>query len=246
MKLIHYFVVVLLSSISAVTLRADPPKVVLTSPAFWAMNVDSAKQKHISVTFDQPMRAGFSSWLGRSSIAPDSKSPATLSKDLKTFNLAVPLERAKVYVFGLNENGTPGVGFQNEKGVTARPYFLVFRTAGKLQAEDTPPALVKSKPGNGAKEIDPAGTEGIILEFDKEMRHDKHGLHLFEGDTAVDVSKTKFIYSEDGLTFTLSCDLKPLQAYRVELNNVNDIGFASKGKLPLWPVTIAFTTGPAK
>src|SRR6188474_535668 len=110
--------------------EADPPKLTATSPAFWAIGVIPASQKIISLTFDQPMRPGFSSWLGRSTIAPSSDALPVLSENHLTYSLPVGLDGGKVYVFALNEKNIPGVGFQNEKGLTLPPTFLVFQTAG--------------------------------------------------------------------------------------------------------------------
>lgn len=221
---------------------AQRPKIESTSPAFWAVNVDAAAQKELSITFDQPMRYKFSSWLGASSVFPESKFDAHTAPDGLTFTLSVSLRAGKVYVFALNEKSISGVGFQTKRGVALTPHFLVFQTAGKPTPEDAPPTMVKSVPRNADQQVDPVKTAGITLTFDKPMRMDKHGLHLFENNTPVDLSKTPSTYSVDGLTFTLNHQFKPEQEYRVELNSVNDIGFASKDKLPLWPVRITFKT----
>ena len=44
---------------------------------------------------------------------------------------------------GLNERGIPGVGFQNDKGISLKPTYLVFQTAGNRLAEDAPPRASK-------------------------------------------------------------------------------------------------------
>src|SRR4051812_11656741 len=104
----------------------EPPKLVTSSPAPWAVRVNSTTQKTVSIAFDQPMRPGFDSWLGRSSVLPSSFGESVLSADHKTFDMNVSLAPGKVYVFGLNEKGLSGVGFQSEKGYSAAPSFLVF------------------------------------------------------------------------------------------------------------------------
>src|SRR5690349_1931264 len=103
-------------SLALVGATPGPPALVSSSPALWAVNVDATKQKSLSVTFDQPMRPGFSSWLGRSSVAPDIRDHANISDDHLTYTLPVSLEQGKVYVFALNEKAIPGIGFQTEKG----------------------------------------------------------------------------------------------------------------------------------
>jgi hypothetical protein len=75
------------------------------------------------------------------------------------------------------------------------------------------------------------------------MNVKKHGLHIFENNVAVDISKAQFGYSADGMTFTLAYPFKPGMQYRCELNDVHDIGFSAATRVPLWPVQLSFTTG---
>lgn len=220
-----------------------PPKLISTSPAFWAVGVDPTSQKQVSLTFDQQMSPAYTAWLGRSSIPPELDINSTMSQDRRIFFMKVKLQPAKVYVFGLNEKAIPGVGFQNEIGLSLPPHFLVFQTAGTPKSEDAPPVIVRSIPANGTQLVDPAKTKAIVLNFDKPMQTAKHGLHFFENNNAIDLSKARFGYSTDGRTFTVYYDFKASTPYRLELNNVNDIGFTSSTRIPLWPVQIAFSTG---
>lgn len=221
----------------------EPPRVVASVPEFWAIGINSATVKAVSLTFDQRMRAGFSSWIGASSIVPEDNLEPFLREDGKTFQASVKLQPAKVYVFALNERGIRGVGFQNEKGISLPPTFLVFQTAGNPAPEEAAPILTSSIPPNGANGLDPAKLKSISITFDRAMNIKKHGLHLFTGANAVDLSRVRAQYSADGKTFTLYYDFSPSQAYRIELNNLHDIGFSSANRIPLWPVQIAFTTG---
>jgi hypothetical protein len=237
-------IIILLITFACIEIcNAEPPKLTATSPAFWAIGVNSANQKVISLTFDQPMRSGFSSWLGRSSVAPSSDAAPILSDNRLTFSLPVGLEAAKVYVFALNEKGIPGVGFQNDKGLTLPPMFLVFQTAGTPAEEDIPPKVVRVSPANGTQHVNSAMTKSVIITFDHAMNNKKHGLHLFENGKPVDISKAPFAYSPDGLTFTFSYKFKPSTEYRLDLNSINDVGFSRSNRIPLWPVRISFTTG---
>lgn len=221
-----------------------PPKLISTSPEFWAVGVDPSNQKQVSLTFDQQMSPAYTAWLGRSSLPPpEIDINSTMSQDRRTMAMKVKLQPAKVYVFGLNEKTIPGVGFQNEIGLSLPPHFLVFQTAGTPKPEDAPPVVVRTLPANGEQQVDPARTKAIVLIFDKPMQPTKQGLHLFENNNAIDVSKARFGYSADGRTFTLYYEFKASTPYRVGLNNVNDIGFATANRVPLWPVQIAFTTG---
>lgn len=234
---------ILLSFMPASHLRADAPKLTSSSPPLWGVGVNSAVQKTISLTFDQRMSPAYTAWLGRSSLPPpDLDMNSSMSQDRLTFSTKARLEAGKVYVLALNEKNIDGVGFQNEKGASLAPTYLVFQTAGAPKPEDAPPIVLKSLPANGEQQVDPARTKAIVLSFDKPMQTAKQGLHLFENNTAIDISKARFGYSADGRTFTLYYDFKASTPYRMELNSVTDIGFASAKRVPLWPVQIGFTT----
>lgn len=230
--------------INASAAPPEPPKLVSTSPVFWAVGVNAGGQKTISLTFDQRMGPAYTAWLGRSSLPPPQLDlNSSMSEDRQTFAIKVGLQPGKVYVLGLNEKNIQGVGFQNEKGLSLSPHFLVFQTAGAAAPDDAPPQVVRSLPSNGDRQVDPARTKAIVLSFDKPMQTAKQGLHLFENNSAIDISKTRFGYSADGRTFTLYYDFKASTPYRLELNSVTDIGFASAKRVPLWPVQVSFTTG---
>src|SRR4051812_36635785 len=112
------------------TVAPPAPKLVSTSPAFWSVGVNAAAQKNISLTFDQPMSPAFSAWLGRSSVAPEIDLNSSMTTDRKGISTPVKLQAGRVYVLALNEKKIPGVGFQNDKGISAPPYYLVFQTSG--------------------------------------------------------------------------------------------------------------------
>ena len=223
--------------------KFEAPRIVSSSPRFWDVGVNSGKQDFISVTFDQPMRSGFSSWLGKSSVAPDSETEPVISPDFKTYRLSLHFHPGKVYVFGLNEVGIPGVGFQTEKGIALRPTYLVFQTAGSPSQEDAPPRALSTLPANGAQDVNPATSKGITVAFDKAMEIKKHGFHLFEGKQPIDLKTVTFTYSADGKVFTLNYPVKPSTHYEVQMNSTEDIGFTATNRVPLWPVHFAFTTG---
>jgi hypothetical protein len=221
---------------------ADPPKLVSTSPELWAVGVNASSQKTISLTFEQPMRSGFSDWFGRDVLSPPSDLHTVISSDRMTFSVEVYLTPGKVYICGLNERGIPGVGFQNDKGRSLPPTYLVFQTAGTPTPQDAPPHAVKSSPQHGITGVDPERIRSISIAFDRPMNPRKNGLHLFENNDPVDISKAPFSYSPDGLTFTLPYNFKPSTQYRLELNSAHDIGFSGANRVPLWPVQISFAT----
>lgn len=221
---------------------ADPPKLVSTSPRFWEKNINATGQNTISVSFDQPMRPGFFDWFGRDVLSPSSKSDTALSKNGLTFTLAVKLQPGRVYIMGLNEKGISGVGFQNEKGVSLPPTYLVFQTAGIPPADDTPPRVLSSSPPNGMLSLDSTKAQSVAITFDQPMNPKKHGLHLYENGQPIDISHFPFTYSADGMTFALPYNFKRASTYRLELNNTQDIGFVRTTRVPLWPATISFAT----
>ena len=221
---------------------ADPPKLLTTSPAFWAVGVNATTQKTASLTFDQPMRSGFWDWFGRNVLSPNSNLHSVMAPDGVTLSVDVQLQPGKVYVMGLNEKGLPGVGFQNAKGFTLPPTFLVFQTAGTPSADDVPPRVISTNPTNGAQAVDSAKVKSVTVSFDRAMQSSKHGLHMRENGKEVDLAKAHFQYSPDGKSFTLAYDFKPSSKYEFVLNSVQDIGFATVKRIPLWPVQFAFTT----
>ena len=127
-----------------------------------------------------------------------------MGADLKSFGLQVSLQPGKVYIMGLNERGIPGVGFQNDKGISLKPTYLVFQTAGNPAPEDAPPRAVSTVPSSGAEDVNPATRKGITVIFDRGMEKTKHGFHLFEEKQPVDLKSVTFTYSPDAKTFTLN------------------------------------------
>jgi hypothetical protein len=223
---------------------AEPPKLVSTSPSFWAVNVNPA-QKTLSLTFDQPLRTRFFDWFGTDVLSPQSNLETTFSADRKTCSVDVRLAPGRVYICGLNERGIPGVGFQNEKGFALPPTYLVFQTAGPPNAEHAPPVVKSITPTQGAQ-VDPAKSQAIVITFNMPMTTKKHGLHLFENDAPVDLSKRAFSYSADGTTFTLPYNFKGAAQYRIELNSISNIGFARANRIPLWPMQASFGTASSQ
>jgi hypothetical protein len=239
MKRLLLFVVLLWSPFAA-RLFADPLKLVSTSPPFWATNVN-ASEKTISLTFDQRLRSTLTDWIGLDVLSPPSDLQTKYSPDHMSCSINVHLDPGHVYICALNGRGIPGVGFQNEKGFALPPTFLVFQTAGNAAPQDAPPRVIRSIPQNGAT-VDPKRVQPLTITFDKPMNVKKHGLHMFENNNPVDISKAQFAYSGDGLTFTLAYAFRLATQYRLELNDIHDIGFASANRVPLWPVQISFST----
>lgn len=222
------------------TITPARPTIVDTSPKPWQVGA-SASQKELTVTFDQRMNPGFTAWMGRSSLTPPLDITSKISEDRRTFSIHVDFQPGKVYVFGLNEKNLPGVGFQNERGQSAAPYFLVFQTAGTPAPDDTPPRATQTNPPNNAQ-VDASRVKALAITFDRPMQTAKHGMQMLENGKEVDLSKAKFVYSTDGKTFTIGYDFKPSATYEVVLNSTQNIGFASAKRVPLWPARFGFST----
>ena len=165
------------------------------------------------------MRSGFWDFLGNDTLSPQTNYETTMGSDLKSFSLRVTLHPGRVYIMGLNERGIPGVGFQNDKGISLKPTYLVFQTAGNPSPEDAPPRALSTFPGNGAQDVNPAAIRAITVTFDRAMETKKHGLHLFEEKQPVDLTGTTFNYSADGKTFTLTYAFKSSTHYEVQMNS---------------------------
>ena len=228
--------------------RLPLPKIVGANPGFWARDVPPTTGT-ISLTFDQPMRPGFSAWAGPSALLPEEfGAKERFSADLRSLGLDVKLAPGNVYVFGINERGKPGVGFQNAQGTSVPPHFLVFQTAGQPAPEKAPPVLKESIPKNFDMSVDPAKVRSLAFTFDRPMVRDAHGLTLTAGGVPVDLGEVPFQWDEEGTTLTLNHQPDPNTLYRATLNSTFDIGFRSDlARIPLWPVTVTFrTTNPSE
>jgi hypothetical protein len=102
--------------------------------------------------------------------------------------------------------------------------------------------VVSTLPANGAQTLDSTKLKSVTVNFDKPMQSAKHGLHMRENGKDIDLAKARFQYSPDGKSFTLAYEFKPSSKYEFVMNSVQDIGFATLKRIPLWPVQFAFTT----
>ncbi|MEO5755018.1 MAG: Ig-like domain-containing protein [Chthoniobacterales bacterium] len=238
---LHLVTLVILVVVSSAR-GAEAPKVVASSPKFWEVGVSSSLKK-VSVTFDQVMRSGFWDFIGNNTLPPPTDYEMSMGADLKSFGMQVSMQPGKVYILGLNERGIPGVGFQNDKGISMKPSYLVFQTAGNPSQEDAPPRVTSTSPASNSQEVNPAAIRAISVTFDRAMEVKKHGFHLLEEKKPVELKGVGFTYSPDGKMFTLNYPLKPSTRYEVVMNSTEDIAFAATNRVPLWPFHFSFTTG---
>ena len=96
--------------------------------------------------------------------------------------------------------------FKMRRAFALPPTYLVFQTAGTPAPNDVPARIVRSNPPNAMQSVDSTRTMSITVTFDKPMNPKKHGLHLYENNQPIDISKLPFSYSADGMTFILPCN----------------------------------------
>lgn len=225
--------------------NATPPQLVQTEPAAWSTSVRPSLRR-VLLQFDQPMRPGFTDWIGRRSLMPaEFTLDDHISPDLRSQWLDVSLEPGRVYVFALNERGRRGVGFQNQRGVAMEPHFLVFRTSGQMLAEHSPPQVVSTSPEHQASDVDPALFTGISVTFDRPMMTDDHGFIVAVNNQLLRLDEIEFEWNDEATTCLLRLPLLPQSRYRVILNSQRNIGFRATNRAPLWPVQLSFQTTDA-
>lgn len=225
------------------SLRGPAPRLEQTDPAAWSTSVRPSLRR-VRLQFDQPMRPGFTDWIGRRSLMPDEFSlEDQISPDLRNQWMDVQLEPGRVYVFALNERGRRGVGFQNQQGVAMEPHFLVFRTTGQMLFEHSPPEVASTSPKSNATDVDPAEFSGISVTFNRPMMTDDHGFIIATDGQLLRLDDTLFEWNDDATTCLLQLPLRPNSRYRVILNSQRNIGFRADNRVPLWPVQFAFETG---
>jgi len=104
------------------TAPAAPPRVVAVSPAVGAEV--AAGNIAIAVTYDQPMRDGFSYVMRDPATFPKCAPKPTQSADGRTFTLACVVEPGRDYWIGFNS--AKNQKFQSIGGVPAIPALLRF------------------------------------------------------------------------------------------------------------------------
>ena len=105
---------------------AVPPKVVATTPANGAMNVDPAL-KEISVTFNEPMMDNSWSWCyEKKELFPEITGTPYYTKNFTKNVLPVKLKANTDYIIWINTVNFKG--FKDEAGNSSKPYKFTFKT----------------------------------------------------------------------------------------------------------------------
>lgn len=219
----------------------EPPKIVCTSPAAGAAEVDPGT-KEITVTFDRDMAKGFSWTGGGTNCPPLAEGQRPFWRDARTAVYPVQLQPGRYYRIGINSKSHRN--FKSSAGVPAQPSAVYFTTKGAgTEAADklAKPAVVAMVPPNGAAGVDPQVSE-LRVTFSVPMGS---GFSWTGGGDAYPQIRegAKPYWTEDGRTCVLPVKLAPGRAYRLGLNSPSHKNFQSAAGVPLDPVAYSFATG---
>lgn len=231
------------SPVSTAAAKSVPPRIIATSPAVGATDVDPGLTE-ITVTFDQDMGGGMSWTGGGPDFPPMREGQKAEWRAKRTCALPVKLEAGHYYRVGINSTGYQN--FANEQGVAALPSAIFFTTQGAsedLKAKTRVPQVVQFDPDNGAQNVSPAVTE-LRVTFSVPMGGGCSWCTA--GDDDSDFPKApegkRFYWTEDKKTCVLPVALKARTAYRLSLNAENYKNFQSDAGVPLEPVAYSFKT----
>lgn len=220
--------------------RGAVPRVVATSPAVGAIDVDSATAE-ITVTFDRDMGSGFSWTGGGPDYPPARKGKDAFWRDRRTCVLPVKLQPGRYYRVGINSDSFRN--FQSADGAPAPPSAIYFATEGaseKVKSRLRKPRIISMYPPNGAKDVDP-GLGKIRVTFSVPMGA---GFSWTGGGPRFPkvADGKRPHWTDDRTTCVLPVELKPGWDYRLGLNSPSFKNFQSEGGVPLDPVVYTFTT----
>lgn len=224
--------------------QAQTPKVVGTVPAANETDVDPGLDQ-IVVTFDMPVK--MNSWslvpVGDGTFPDLAGDEPITFRDNKTCVIKVSLRAATAY--GLAFNSKTRQGFKSAKdGTPAEPYQLFFKTGGgKPPAAPQGPAVVKTAPANGARDLE-AGTFDLTIVFAEPMSKGAASIMTPpEGPRLQVIGKPTW---KDARTFIVPVLLASGTTYRVGINTGENKRFVSAGDgTPASPYEFVFSTaGP--
>ena len=226
---------------TAATAAEGPPRIISTTPAIGATEVDPAL-KEITVTFDQDMGEGMS-WTGGGAEYPPSPDGAQAAwRDKRTCVLPVRLEEGRYYRVGINSPSYRN--FRSAAGVPATPAAIYFTTRGASEAlkrKTQVPMIVALTPKNGAQDVSP-GLKELRVTFNVPM---EEGCSWTGGGAEFPTipDGKKPYWTEDHKTCVLPVELRASSQYRLGLNSMSHKNFRSAGGIPLTPVAYSFKTG---
>lgn len=213
------------------------PKVVKTSPAIGAKDVDPAPTA-ISVTFDQEM-GGAASWTGGGDAFPELTGTFAWSADKKTCTLPVKLKPGAFHRVGINSSSHRN--FQSTAGQAAEFNVIYFATTGADEAtlaKLAVPKVASMMPENGATNVI-ASTERLVVTFDRPMGG---GMSWTKANGVQPEGAGKPVWNADQTICTLPVKVVAGQTYSIGLNHPFANNFQSAAGVPLTPVVWTFTT----
>jgi beta-lactamase regulating signal transducer with metallopeptidase domain len=225
---------------------AAPPKIVSTSPAIGATDVDPAIIE-ITVTFDCDMGRGMS-WTGGGPGGPEFPPARDGQKakwrDRRTCVLPVKLEPGRYYRAGINS--TSFRNFANAHGVAALPSAIYFTTRGageELKAKLVVPQVVRFEPENGARNVS-AATAELRVTFNVPMGGGYSWCTAGEEDREMPKGREgqSIHWAADTKTCVMPVNLKPGMTYRLSLNGTFARNFQSDAGVSLEPTIYTFKT----
>jgi len=243
LSLIAGLAVVALTHAQSGAPTSAPPRIIATSPALGATDVDPSLTE-ITVTFDQDMSGGMS-WTGGGPAFPsDQPGQKAHWKDKRTCVLPVKLEAAHYYRVGINS-----VSYQNFKsahGVPAMSSAIFFATQGateQLKAWLRAPAVVRCTPENGAQDVSPTVAE-LRVTFSVPMGGGCSWCTAGDDDSDFPkgVAGKHYHWTPDKKTCVFPVALAPGHTYRLSLNAPGYNNFQSAVGVPLEPVSYTFKT----
>jgi beta-lactamase regulating signal transducer with metallopeptidase domain len=222
--------------------QMSPPKIVSTSPAIGATDVDPGLTE-ITVTFDQDMSGGMSWTGGGPEYPPVPEEQRARWRDKRTCVLPVKLQAGHFYRVGINS--TSYQNFCSAHGIAAEHSAIYFTTQGAseaLKAKTRLPKIVKLDPANGAQDVSPNLKE-VRVTFDVPMGG---GMSWCSGDGPLPFPKgrpgQRPHWLSGGKTCVLPVTLSPGEEYEIWLNAEEYKNFQSAGGVPLAPVRYTFKT----
>ena len=225
-------------------LQMQAPKIVATSPAVGATDVDPTTTE-VTVTFDQEMGGGMSWTGGGTEFPPSPEGQEAQWRDKRTCVLPVKLEAGHFYRVGINSSSHQN--FANDHGVAVLPSAIYFTTKGATDAQKAMtlvPQVVSLDPYNGAQNVSTTITE-VRVTFNVPMGGGMSWCTA--SDDGADFPKgpegKPAYWTEDKKTCVLPVELKPSMTYRLSLNAPGYNNFQSAGGVPIEPVQYTFTTG---
>jgi len=217
-----------------------PPRIVSTSPAVGATEVDPAL-KEITVAFDRDMGGGMSWTGGGTEFPPAPEGTKAYWVNKRTCVLPVKLQRGRYYRVGINSQSYRN--FSSVAGVPVAPSAIYFTTEGAsedLKRKTQVPKIVSAKPAIGAKDVSP-GLKELRVTFNVPMGGGCSWTGGGPEFPTIPEGKEPF-WTEDHKTCVLPVALKPNSQYRLGLNSPSFKNFQSAGGVPLEPVVYTFKT----